>query len=107
LRFIGIGLAALLLAKAKSCISWLPVVGHLCGIPNGLRTIANTKFCMHRKSAPQPFNKADARIDIPSSQFGDIRVDAEDVLPPNVPILDTDWDDIAPASDGENNWYDS
>jgi hypothetical protein len=60
---------------------------------------------MKSKSALHPCNEAGARLDVSPSQLGDISVDAEDVAPPNVPILDTDWDDIAPESNAENRWY--
>jgi hypothetical protein len=62
---------------------------------------------MKTKSAPQPFNKADARIDIPSSQIAGRSLDAEDVLPLNVPILDTDWDEISEPNSAENNPYEA
>jgi hypothetical protein len=60
---------------------------------------------MKSKSALQPCNKAGSGLDVSPSQLGDISVDAEDLAPPNVPILDTDWDDITPESSAENTWY--
>ena len=60
---------------------------------------------MKSKSALQPYNETGAELDVSPSQLGDISVDAEDLAPPNVPILDTDWDDIAPESSTENTWY--
>jgi hypothetical protein len=74
-------------------------------MPYGLSLIACAKFGMETKSAHEPFSKAEARIEIPSSQLGGIRVEAEDVLPPTATVPDTAWDDIAPGNCAANNWY--
>lgn len=60
---------------------------------------------MTLKTVTEPFNKVDAHLRLPSTQFEKPSIEAEDILVPDVPALDTDLDETAPGNIAENSWY--
>ncbi|MBC7918575.1 MAG: hypothetical protein H7Y28_12280 [Rhodoferax sp.] len=60
---------------------------------------------MSLKPATESFNKADAHLRLPSTQFEKLSIDAEDILVPDVPASDTDLDETALGNIAENSWY--
>jgi hypothetical protein len=57
------------------------------------------------KPVTEPFNKAEAGLRIPSTQFEKLSIEAEDILVPDASVSDTDLNETAPGDIAKNDWY--
>lgn len=60
---------------------------------------------MTLKPLNEPFNKADAQLRSPPTHFEKFSIEAKDILGPDIPVLDTELDEVVPGNIAENDCY--